>query len=99
MACRLKAARQTDERVDAVGGAGHAKIGPNIDLGIAVWLVEKSCSDGHNTARRVFIAEQGCDLNVCGKFLGKFVRERSAIKIFDVIARPLIVFDKVVLGH
>src|ERR1700675_4396442 len=95
----LKAFRETDEWVDGVGGSGHAKIGPNIDLGIAVWLVEKSCSDGHNTARWVFIAEQGCDFDVCRKFWSKFVRERSAIEIFDVISGPLIVFDKVVLRH
>jgi hypothetical protein len=63
----LKALSETDEWVDAVGRPGHAKIGPNIDLGIAVWLVEKSCSDGDDTARWVFIAEQGCDFDVCGK--------------------------------
>ena len=64
----LKAFGQTDEWVDAVGGSRHAKIGPNIDLGIAVWLIEGSCSDGHNAARRVFVAERRGHFDVCGKF-------------------------------
>jgi hypothetical protein len=41
-----------DERVDAVGRPGHAKIGPNIDLDVVVWLVEESCANSDDTAER-----------------------------------------------
>jgi hypothetical protein len=60
----LKSLRQTDKRVDAVGGARHSKVGTEIEFPIVSEVVQNSGSQ--DTARGIFITEQRRHLKIGG---------------------------------